>query len=198
MSDNFFGRSDKRESSWKYYEPSYFSYRNPFVDNVSKHKKHKRKFKNVRTIFEHLNDPITKYTPWQKKVNEGYYTASENQYTLGNNPSNRPLDPFFDSIDDNYINQEGTVESFSFTRTEDITDVKDMENYKKLMKNPPKDNPTTNKKYQCGICYDNEKCIVLIPCGHTYCWDCTNKSLKVKNKCPVCRKKITDVNKLFD
>ena len=36
----------------------------------------------------------------------------------------------------------------------------------------------------CAICMTNEKCMIIVPCGHYYtCTECTKKI----NKCPICR-----------
>lgn len=41
-----------------------------------------------------------------------------------------------------------------------------------------------NLSDDCAICMTNEKCMVIVPCGHYYtCHDCTSKI----NKCPICR-----------
>lgn len=46
---------------------------------------------------------------------------------------------------------------------------------------------------ECAICYDQPKCMVIIPCGHYHtCNDCTNKI----SSCPICRVRITNkINK---
>ena len=41
-----------------------------------------------------------------------------------------------------------------------------------------------NASDDCAICMTNEKCMVIVPCGHYYtCAECTKKI----NKCPICR-----------
>jgi hypothetical protein len=41
---------------------------------------------------------------------------------------------------------------------------------------------------ECAICMTNDKCIIIVPCGHYYtCASCTAKI----NKCPICRIKFT-------
>lgn len=41
----------------------------------------------------------------------------------------------------------------------------------------------------CGICY--EKCnhddIIWLICAHIFCINCINRSLRIKNECPICR-----------
>ena len=46
---------------------------------------------------------------------------------------------------------------------------------------------------ECAICYDQPKCMVLIPCGHYHtCATCTGKIMT----CPICRVTITkSINK---
>ena len=47
----------------------------------------------------------------------------------------------------------------------------------------------------CAICMSNEKCMVIVPCGHYYtCAECT----KQITKCPICRRGFTKtINKLL-
>ena len=46
---------------------------------------------------------------------------------------------------------------------------------------------------ECAICYDQPKCMVLIPCGHYH--TCTTCTGKIKT-CPICRVPITkSINK---
>ena len=51
----------------------------------------------------------------------------------------------------------------------------------------------------CNICFDAKKNCVLIPCGHTYCFDCALKlcSSTPREPCPECRQRIEDVNQIF-
>lgn len=44
----------------------------------------------------------------------------------------------------------------------------------------------------CGICLDKPKSIVVIPCGHCYCNDCS----KIK-RCAICRQDIQQRSKIF-
>lgn len=40
----------------------------------------------------------------------------------------------------------------------------------------------------CGICY--EECnnnIIWLVCAHVFCFNCIDRSLKIKNECPICR-----------
>lgn len=50
-------------------------------------------------------------------------------------------------------------------------------------------------KGNCTICYENEVNICLVPCGHSFCKKCTNKSNT--NKCYICNQRYTSKNKLF-
>ena len=42
----------------------------------------------------------------------------------------------------------------------------------------------------CAVCFDNEKDVVFVPCGHYCCCDTCFKSLPTK-KCVLCRQQIT-------
>jgi len=50
-----------------------------------------------------------------------------------------------------------------------------------------------NASDDCAICMTNEKCMIIVPCGHYYtCIECTKKI----NKCPICRINFTkSINK---
>ena len=44
---------------------------------------------------------------------------------------------------------------------------------------------------QCAICLDNEREIVMVPCGHyCICGECANQIIKSFGTCPLCRTKI--------
>ena len=46
---------------------------------------------------------------------------------------------------------------------------------------------------------DNPRNSVLIPCGHLgVCMECAQELQRTTKMCPVCRKKITQVNQVFD
>jgi len=46
----------------------------------------------------------------------------------------------------------------------------------------------------CAICMTNEKCMIIVPCGHYYtCEDCISKIKKSSGCCPICRIKFTKV-----
>eukprot|EP01114_Cavostelium_apophysatum_P013588 TRINITY_DN3324_c0_g1_i1.p1 TRINITY_DN3324_c0_g1~~TRINITY_DN3324_c0_g1_i1.p1 ORF type:complete len:244 (-),score=24.99 TRINITY_DN3324_c0_g1_i1:37-768(-) len=51
------------------------------------------------------------------------------------------------------------------------------------------------EKDNCSICYENERNICLIPCGHfVLCENCANRDLKC---CPFCRKAVTRIQKIY-
>jgi hypothetical protein len=41
----------------------------------------------------------------------------------------------------------------------------------------------------CGICYEicNSNNIIWLICAHIFCVNCINRSLRIKNECPICR-----------
>lgn len=48
-------------------------------------------------------------------------------------------------------------------------------------------------RLECMIClnhFDNQK-ISFIPCGHMFCAECIEKSIKIWKKCPCCNKRVT-------
>lgn len=51
----------------------------------------------------------------------------------------------------------------------------------------------------CGICYDicNSNNIKRLFCAHVFCMECINKSLKIKNECPICRT-VNDEDKILE
>lgn len=51
----------------------------------------------------------------------------------------------------------------------------------------------TDDRYTCGICFDNQREIALIPCGHTFCAKC---SMNI-TKCATCRKDIVSKLRLY-
>eukprot|EP00929_Paragymnodinium_shiwhaense_P119818 TRINITY_DN91720_c0_g1_i1.p1 TRINITY_DN91720_c0_g1~~TRINITY_DN91720_c0_g1_i1.p1 ORF type:complete len:251 (+),score=16.65 TRINITY_DN91720_c0_g1_i1:58-810(+) len=44
------------------------------------------------------------------------------------------------------------------------------------------------REAMCAVCHGVlEKCVALVPCGHTFCSDCVNQWLKRTPSCPSCR-----------
>jgi hypothetical protein len=42
-------------------------------------------------------------------------------------------------------------------------------------------------KYECSICFENPKNVIFIPCGHSFCKECSDKFVDV---CCICRQRI--------
>lgn len=55
--------------------------------------------------------------------------------------------------------------------------------------------PDDMNKKMCPVCYDKEVCMVMIPCGHTYCDMCSG--IEFRSKCPQCRATINSRVKMF-
>ena len=55
-----------------------------------------------------------------------------------------------------------------------------------------------NKKNQCPICYKNMRLTNFDSCQHKFCKKCLKKWEKYSNTCPLCRKKKTNQDQLFD
>lgn len=56
---------------------------------------------------------------------------------------------------------------------------------------------TADSQHVCNICLENRKNVVVVPCGHTFCSDCTKSIFEQNLDCPYCKAKIVNVNKLF-
>ena len=50
-------------------------------------------------------------------------------------------------------------------------------------------------KYECNICMENSKNVVLVPCGHSFCEKCSNNI--DNNICYICRTKINFKQKIY-
>jgi len=58
------------------------------------------------------------------------------------------------------------------------------------------DRATDDETRACVICITNEKQCAAVPCGHLmYCISCATK--RQETKCPMCRKKIKDVIRIY-
>ena len=51
----------------------------------------------------------------------------------------------------------------------------------------------TIKMFECKICMEKLNKIMLVPCGHCFCLDCS-KNLK---ECPICRSSISSINNIY-
>lgn len=65
---------------------------------------------------------------------------------------------------------------------------------------PPASEGGAEKKEPCCICYDAPRNALIYPCGHAcICYNCSRELLKqTKRICPLCRKNIRDIVKIFD
>ena len=55
--------------------------------------------------------------------------------------------------------------------------------------------PEDMNKKMCPVCFDKEVCMVMIPCGHTYCEACSRYDYRAK--CPQCRATINSRVKMY-
>ena len=47
----------------------------------------------------------------------------------------------------------------------------------------------------CSLCFGEMEHVTSTPCGHLFCWNCIQSSLRVKQVCPECREPVS-FNKL--
>ena len=55
--------------------------------------------------------------------------------------------------------------------------------------------PDDMTKKMCPVCFEREVCMVMVPCGHTYCDACSKYDYRAK--CPQCRQTINSRVKMF-
>lgn len=55
--------------------------------------------------------------------------------------------------------------------------------------------PEDMVKKMCPVCFEREVCMVMVPCGHTYCDACSKYDYRAK--CPQCRQTINSRVKMF-
>lgn len=65
---------------------------------------------------------------------------------------------------------------------------------KKLARDVETSSGPSNK--ECTICLDEDREVVLVPCGHTFCYDC-GEGLRSIGQCPTCRTSIETVIRFF-
>ena len=76
-----------------------------------------------------------------------------------------------------------------YSTMKDESIIKLLENYSKndeiLLNN--------NKKISCRICFDDKFIsgdVIKLRCSHIYCKECISKWCRIKNECPLCRKRL--------
>jgi hypothetical protein len=57
--------------------------------------------------------------------------------------------------------------------------------------------PEDIQKKMCPVCFDSEVNTALVPCGHTYCKNCSEMDTSRFAKCPQCRASINNRVKIF-
>ena len=65
--------------------------------------------------------------------------------------------------------------------------------YKRTLSSFETDKKIFNK-YKCTICYEKEVSMCMIPCGHTFCKDCSEKATK---KCFACNGEVTSRTNIY-
>jgi hypothetical protein len=61
----------------------------------------------------------------------------------------------------------------------------------------PVDEPATDSASACSVCMDKGKNAALVPCGHLFCFSCASAVKAAGQPCPMCRKPISSVLKVF-
>lgn len=61
------------------------------------------------------------------------------------------------------------------------------------IKNKHKNTIDTIKMFECKICMERLNKIMLVPCGHCFCLECS-RNLK---ECPICRSSISSINNIY-
>eukprot|EP00249_Psilotum_nudum_P018760 c26952_g1_i1 orf=639-974(-) len=51
--------------------------------------------------------------------------------------------------------------------------------------------PSKKIKLICPICMDNIKEETSTVCGHIFCWACIKGAMRVRKRCPTCRKRLS-------
>lgn len=54
-----------------------------------------------------------------------------------------------------------------------------------------------NDEFKCPICFDKIKSGAMDPCMHTFCFDCAKKCFELKPECPICKRKVNKVCRLY-
>ena len=55
-----------------------------------------------------------------------------------------------------------------------------------------------NIEKTCCVCNMNQIEMIVLPCSHMcLCESCSNKYIKSKNDCPMCRKVITTIQRVY-
>jgi hypothetical protein len=49
-------------------------------------------------------------------------------------------------------------------------------------------------KYECSICFENPKNVMYIPCGHSFCKECSDKFV---DECCICRQRIVKRQNIY-
>ena len=49
--------------------------------------------------------------------------------------------------------------------------------------------------YECSICMNNI-CNIITKCNHQFCLECLSENFNISNKCPICRKEISVIDKI--
>jgi hypothetical protein len=117
-------------------------------------------------------------------ISPGYYNNANCQFPRDLRVEGRLYD-----VDPSAINLvTRTTNYYSITKKLAITIISDIDSITDDFKNSNITVFEDNSEEDCAICMVNEKCIIIIPCGHYYtCAECTKKI----NKCPICRRGFT-------
>jgi len=58
---------------------------------------------------------------------------------------------------------------------------------------------TSSSKYECPLCFEGDRGLCSVPCGHVFCTGCIHEALRVDKRCPLCRRSAVhgDLRRIF-
>lgn len=98
-------------------------------------------------------------------------------------------------IDKIYYRGNGVLDTTEIEEINIYDTMKD-ESIIKLLENYSENNEillNNNKKFSCRICFDDKFIsgdVIKLRCSHIYCKECISKWCRIKNECPLCRKRL--------
>ena len=165
-------------------------------------------FKSLNEKFINLNKQIEELVDNEKSLDDAVLKFKNSHLTLTrlcmthDSNSTAIIHSKYVDLASDYSRIQGTIrKEISVNRTALENEIDSicikLNSVRKLIKMGIQDivKPEDMTKKMCPVCFDKEVCMVMIPCGHTYCDTCSNYDYRAK--CPQCRATINSRVKMY-
>lgn len=165
-------------------------------------------FKSLNVKYIDLNLKIEDLVANEKSLDDAVVKVKSSHVTITrlcmthDSDSTAVIHSKYLDLASDYSRIQGTIRKEIYTKRVALEDELDkvsikLNSVRKLIQMGIQDlvKPDDITKKMCPVCFDKEVCMVMVPCGHTYCDACSKYDYRAK--CPQCRATINSRVKMY-